>query len=256
MFDGRNVLELDGDHLDISFRRGQEWPSMTPAGSIKNYTFGLGDASAGPLVQLGLVRTLAEEPLDWRHVIDPPHFHGSDQFRVLDGGEWIVLVIGDRRGALPTIIRDADRETLILGGEYFRAADASAYAHPAGPKGIPAVNTSAGRCARGYLGGALRDIGETQRLTGTFGDTEVGPSVEMYCAAAHNVVRSVGVCATERFLVVIGGDVAIGDDHYIVGDMRIQRADAPMAPIVAGPNGCELTLLTADRRCDLAASTA
>ena len=114
---------------------------MTPAGSIKNYTFGIGDSEAGPLVQLGLVTSLAEEPLDWRHVVDPPHFHGSDQFRVLAGGEWnvggkplytgefmfqeagkvyrehpasddpawIVLVIGDRRGALPTIMAEADK---------------------------------------------------------------------------------------------------------------------------------------------------
>lgn len=280
MFDGQDVLSLEGDHLDISYRAEGTWPSMTPAGSIRNYTFGIGDRQAGPLVQLGLVTSLPEEPLDWRHVVDPPHFHGSDQFRVLAGGEWnvggrplhtgefmfqeagkvyrehpasedpawIVLVIGDRRGALPTIVADADKETLIDGGANFRAADAENYAHPAGPGGIPAVETSEGGCSRGYLQGSVAGLAEGARLDGTFGDREVGPSVHLVRAAGGETIRQASVCGTEQFLVVTGGSVTIGSDEYLPGDMRVQRAEELMPPLVAGADGCQLTLVVADRR--------
>lgn len=280
MFDGQNVLTLDGDHLDISYRAEHTWPSMTPAGSIKNYTFGIGDPQAGPLVQLGLVTSMPEEPLDWRHVVDPPHFHGSDQFRVLAGGEWnvggkplhtndfmfqeagkvyrehpasddpawIVLVIGDRRGAMPTIMADADRQTLIDGGENFRAADADNYAHPAGPKGVPAVDTSAGLCSRGYLQGLITELAAGAPFDGVFGDAEVGPLVQLIHAAGHETIRPASVCGTEQFLVVTGGSVTIGPDEYLAGDMRVQRADELMPALVAGADGCQLTLVVADRR--------
>jgi hypothetical protein len=281
MFDGKDVLSLDGDHLDISFRAEDTWPAMTPAGSIKYYAFGIGDPQSGPVVQLGLVTTLAEEPLDWRHVIDPPHFHGSDQFRVLAGGEWsvagkplhagdfvfqeagmvyrehpasddpawLVLVMGDRRGALPTFISDADRETVIDGGEYFQPADADAYAHPAGPKGIPAISTSDGECQRpGYLFRSLADLDEGAPFTGTWGDAEVGPSVEIVRAAPGQRIRPASVCGTEQLLVVTAGSATIGSDEYARGDMRVQGSDEPMAAIVAGSHGCQLTIVVADRR--------
>jgi len=280
MFDGQGALALDGDHLDISYRAHDTWPSMTPAGSIKNYTFGIGDPQAGPLVQLGLVTSLPEEPLDWRHVVDPPHFHGSDQFRVLAGGKWnvggkplhmgdfmfqesgrvyrehpasadpawIVLVIGDRRGALPTIMADADKETLIDGGANFRAADAANYAHPAGPKGIPAVETSVGGCARGYLQGSFAELRSGAALDGTFGDRQAGPSIQLIHAIAGETVRPASVCGTEQFLVVTGGSLTIGSDEYLPGDMRVQRADVPMPVLMAGAEGCQLTIVVADRR--------
>ncbi|ETB35873.1 hypothetical protein N602_25755 [Mycobacterium avium subsp. hominissuis 10-5606] len=280
MFDGQNVLSIEGDHLDLSYRAEDTWPSMTPAGSIKNYTFGIGDPQAGPLVQLGLVTSKPEEPLDWRHVVDPPHFHGSDQFRVLAGGEWnvggrplhtgdfmfqeagkvyrehpasddpawIVLVIGDRRGALPTIMAEADKETLIDGGENFRAAEAENYAHPAGPKGIADIDTSEGRCTRGYLSGSVSALAAGVPLEATFGDSEVGPSVRLVHAIPGETIAAPRVCGTEQFLVITGGSVTIGSDEYLPGDMRVQRADELMPALVAGPGGCQLTLVVADRR--------
>lgn len=280
MFDGQDVLTLEGDHLNISYRAQDTWPSMTPAGSIKNYTFGIGDPQAGPLVQLGLVTSMPEEPLDWRHVVDPPHFHGSDQFRVLAGGEWnvggrplhagdymfqeagkvyrehpasadpawIVLVIGDRRGALPTIMAEADRQTLIDGGDNFRAADAEHYAHPAGPQGMPAVETSAGGCSRGYLQGSVAALAAGTPLRGVFGDAEAGPSVQLIHATADETIRPESVCGTEQFLLVTGGKLTIGSDDYLPGDMRVQRADDPMPALIAGAEGCKLTVVVADRR--------
>lgn len=280
MFDGKDLITLDGDHLDISFRAKDAWPCMTPAGSIRYHTFGIGDPQSGPVVQLGLITTLADEPLDWRHVVDPPQFHGTDQFRVLIGGEcdvasrplhaggfvfqeagkvyrehpasdhpaWLVLVMGDRRGALPTIMNDADRETMIDGGEYLQPAEADAYAHPAGPKGIPAVTTSDGGCSRGYLFRSLADLDDGTSFTGEWGDAEVGPSVEMVRAAPGQTIRPASVCGTEQFMVVIAGSAAIGSHEYARDDMRIQGTDEPMAAIVAGPKGCQLAIVVADRR--------
>lgn len=280
MFDGQGMLDLEGDHLDISFRSDDSWPAMTPAGSIKNYTFGIGDPTADPLVQLGLVTSRAEEPLDWRHVVDPPHFHGTDQFRILVAGTWvvggrrlragdflfqeagkvyrehpasedpawIVLVIGDRRGALPTIISDADKETVIDGGENFRPADPASYAHPAGPRGVPSINTNRGPCTRGYLHGSVCGLDEATPLTGTFGDSERGPSVELVHAAPGQRIRRESVCGTEQFLVVTRGSANIASATYTPGDMRVQHAGEPMPAIIAGSGGCEITIAVADRR--------
>lgn len=41
VFDGQDVLSLQGDHLDISYRVEGSWPSMRPAGSIKNYSLAI-----------------------------------------------------------------------------------------------------------------------------------------------------------------------------------------------------------------------
>ena len=32
MFDSKDLITLDRDHLDVSFRAKDAWPSMTPAG--------------------------------------------------------------------------------------------------------------------------------------------------------------------------------------------------------------------------------
>jgi hypothetical protein len=100
---------------------------------------------------------------------------------------------------------------------------------------------------RGYLFGTLDAIGDTG-VTATFGDPEVGPSVDMYHAQPDQVVRPATSCATEQFFVVTRGVMAIGTDAYAAGDMRVQRAQAPMEAIVAGPDGCELTIVVVDRR--------
>ena len=59
MFNGYGVLTLDGDHLDISYRRPEEWPNMTPQGSIKSFTFEMGDPETGPVFQLGIISPTA-----------------------------------------------------------------------------------------------------------------------------------------------------------------------------------------------------
>src|SRR3546814_16086099 len=83
MFQGHAGLSMEGDHLDISYNRPEEWPKLTPSGSIRAFIFNVGDAIVGPCFQLGLIRPLAGETLDWRHSIDSLLHPGSDQFRVI-----------------------------------------------------------------------------------------------------------------------------------------------------------------------------
>ncbi|MCV7388073.1 hypothetical protein [Mycolicibacterium porcinum] len=161
---------------------------------------------------------------------------------------WIVLIIGDRRGALPTIMAEADKETLIDGGDNFRAADAGDYAHPAGPRGTAAVETDKGGCSRGYLQGSVATLATDAPLHGVFGDATAGPSVRLINATADETIRPQSVCGTEQFLIVTSGSLTIDTAEYRSGDMRVQRADEPMPELVAGPDGCELTLVIADRR--------
>src|SRR3546814_13689682 len=88
MFQGHAGLSMEGDHLDISYNRPEEWPKLTPSGSIRAFIFNVGDAVVGPCFQLGLIRPVEGETLDWRHSIDPLHHHGSDQFRVILTDSW------------------------------------------------------------------------------------------------------------------------------------------------------------------------
>lgn len=285
MFDGRGILTLEGDHLDLSFGDCQQWPSLTPGGSIRHYSFDIGDSVVGPVVMLGAIVPVEGEMLDWEHSIDPPHFHGSDQFRVIPKGEWILankpikaggfafqesglryrehpggdgaawtmLVVGDRRGIRPTVMRQADRDNLIdTGSEYDRPlAEQEVYPHPAGPRGIAAIATTAGPCERGYLWGRLDALGNGQNsgaLSGVFGDAEGGPLAHLLKGSPGQPLLPEVTYATELLLIVTDGSCRIGDHEYRGGDIRLQAAQAPMPAIVAGPNGAEVTLIVADRR--------
>ncbi len=192
MFDGLGLLEMEGDHLDISYRASDHWPSFTPLGSIHALAFNLGDPDVGPNIQLGALIDDPNEPLDWDHAIDPMHFHGSDQFRICLEGEWVLarttksrrdfsfqeagrvyqehpgpterqwifLTMADRRGNGTTLTRRGDRESIYLAGQYDESGivdDPAAYPHPAGPKGTPAIATTIGKGDRGYLFGSFAD---------------------------------------------------------------------------------------------------
>ncbi|MFA5494327.1 MAG: hypothetical protein WC247_06085 [Porticoccaceae bacterium] len=288
MFNGYGVLELGSDYLDLSYRRPEEWPLMTPQGSIKSFTFEMGDPESGPVFQLGLISPLESEPLDWPNSIDPPHFHGTDQFRVISGGEWslanktmgagsfafqesglrysehpgkggaawVMLVLGDRRGARPTLVREAHKETLINtgSGNDRPLADDEVYPHPAGPRGIAAIATSEGPCERGYRLGSFAALARGVQdhkpalVSGVLGDRDRGPVALVVKAAPGCRVSAASTCGSERFLVVSGGSCRIGDREYVAGDMRIQGAYREMPEIVSGADGLEATWIIADRR--------
>lgn len=287
MFKGYAGLGLDGDHLDLTFRDRDSWPNLTPTGSLKSLAFDMGDPVAGPTILLGLMTKVDGEDLDWKHTIDPVHHHGTDQFRVVVGGEWVLagkpmqagvygfqeagwvyqehpvhggpvwtlLMMGDRRGARATLKLKKDLATVIDGGdmgEAFGAPVADApYPHPAGDKGIAAVATTLGPCERGYLSGRLADLGTDGKpaaVTGVLGDETAGPVVHALKAEPNQTVAPACVYPTELVLLVVGGSCRVGASTYQVGDLRVQQADTRLEPIVAGPDGAEVVLIVADRR--------
>jgi hypothetical protein len=261
----------------------------TRGGSIRSVVFQLGEPEVGPTVQLGAVTSLPGVELDWEHGIDPMHFHGSDQFRLVLGGEWILarepihqsgfrfqesgrvyqerpgpsdhswimLIMGDRRGASATLTRKEDQENYVVAGDAYDAplgADES-YPHPAGPKGVAAVATSGGACERGYRSGSFADtaswrgLGDGgQALAGVWGDPTAGPALFAISGAPGRVAIPACTFATEVMLAVAGGSCRIGDAEYRAGDLRVQRADSAMDAVVSGPDGLSAALLVADRR--------
>jgi hypothetical protein len=76
--------QLESDHLDLSFRNTASWTAAGPDYDIKNQWFVLGDPDSGPAVMLGTPPALPEDL--W---VDT-HYHGSDQFRVVIKGEYLV----------------------------------------------------------------------------------------------------------------------------------------------------------------------
>ena len=278
-------LDLVGDHLDLSYRTPTAWPALTPKGSIRSYAIDLGDEEAGPSVQLGLITPVADEALDWKHSIDPVHFHGSDQFRVISGGEWMLggrsipaggyafqeagwvyqehpptgaalmaLVMGDRRGASATLKLARDRDTIFAAGaEYGEPLlRGEPYPHPAGPGGIAAIATSVGPCDRGYRLGMLASLEPNADgpgvLTGVLGDEQVGPVVHLLKSEPEAMVLPPCSYATELFIAIVKGSCRIGTQTYLAGDLRIQRSGAALQELQAGPEGLEAVIVAADRR--------
>jgi len=172
------------------------------------------------------------------------------------GAAWIMLVLGDKRGARPTILREAHKDTLINTGSTNDRplAGEEVYPHPAGSKGIAAIATSEGPCERGYRLGSFADLarrrGESKLavISGVFGEKDSGPVALIMKSGPDSVVSAASTSDTERFLLVSGGSCRIGGREYRAGDMRIQRAGDSLPAIVSGPEGLDATCVVADRR--------
>lgn len=271
-------FEMEGDHVNINYRDTESWPTKSPKKSLQTVRMNLGDPEAGPGFTIANIRTLPEEPLNWREEVDPVHFHGTDQFRaVSDGGwslagremkaadfsfqesgwtyqehpagenegAWMMWVMGDRRGK-PASVKRKIIETydtpIYQGGEY---------PHPAGPKGIAAIATTLGPCDRGYLMGSVADLDVSEGsagVSGLCGDEVAGPVIHVFKAAPGQTAIPSFVCNTELLLLVIAGDGKIGDHHYERGEVRVQRAGAPFPAVIAGDAGLQAVLVIADRR--------
>lgn len=299
MFNGHQGQTLDNGPLELSYRNRDAWPNFSARGSIKAQTFDFGDPDAGPMIQLGLVSNVDGETLDWKHGQDPVHHHGSDQFRVVSGGDWLLaneplpagnysfqeagwvyqehpgeggaawmlLVMGDRRGAHATLRFAGDHKTFAdahnghylndYGGEY---GDAKPYPHPAGHKGLAGISTSAGACNWGYMFGAIADLDEgadgIAALTGVLGDETVGPIVHVLKCSANRSPLPACTYSTETLLIIVKGSCSIGASTYQPGDLRVQPAGKRLEHIVAGPNGLEAVLIIADRRAQASFETA
>ena len=283
MFEGHAGLSMTGDHLDISYADPETWPKLTPSGSIRAFIFHLGDPEVGPCIQLGLIRPVAGERLDWRHSIDPLHHHGSDQFRTIVSGSWnlagrrlaagdyafqesgivyqehpgpggegsTMLIMADRRGNQATIARRGDVDTIFEYDDVYGAPKpGQAYAHPAGDRGVAAVNTSTGRCDKGYLRGAIGDVPGSASgvLTGVLGDVEAGPVVHVLRCLPHETLMPAATWSTEILLLVVEGAIEIAGETKRAGELRVQRAGTAMGPVLAGGDGAQLVFVVADRR--------
>lgn len=223
------------------------------------------------------------ETLDWTNKVDPVHYHGTDQFRVVPGGDWVlaghplsqgsysfqeagwtyqehpahgeawtILVLGDRRGSLATLKRKSDENGLIetvYGQPVYTGGD---YPHPAGPKGIAAVSTTQGPCERGYIFGRIEDLKSLKpaapALTGLLGDETTGPVIHVLKAESQSVAIPSCTYETELFLAVTKGASRIGEVDYQRGDLRLQKAGTTLPEVTAGADGFEGILVVADRR--------
>lgn len=284
MFKGQlGDLTLVGDHLDISYRDPEIWPTLTPHGSIRSFAFEFGDEQAGPQMQLGLITPMDTEKLDWKHSIDPVHHHGSDQFRVVSGGTWILankpmptgafsyqeagwvyqehpdesagvptwtaLVMGDRRGMVSTLFFQEDNDTVFQAGDAFGQpiADGSAYPHPAGDKGIAAVITTEGPCKRGYFYVEPDELPVGQSVSGIIGDPKAGPLIHSLKGGKGEMLVPDAKSETEVVIIVAQGECVINGKRYEAGDIRVQ-APGHIFSMSAGPAGVEVVLVVGDRR--------
>jgi hypothetical protein len=171
---------LQGDHLDLSYRNTGSWTRVGPGFDVPSLWISLGDAVAGPAVQLGLCPPLSAPQDVWLDA----HYHGSDQFRALLLGKfllqnrhmvagqfvyqeagrpyreglvggctedsWMFGVHGERRGARTTVVRHDG--TLIIPEDQIAADQQDRYIDsptdpywndvPGGSKGIAAVATT------------------------------------------------------------------------------------------------------------------
>jgi hypothetical protein len=237
--------QFKGDHLDLSFRDTEALTRVDPSeGSPPSLWLSLGDAVAGPAVQLGMC-----PPVPGTFWLDT-HYHASDQFRATVRGEfhlqrkhmkagdfgyqvagipyreglvpgegeplWMFAVHGDRRGAPSTITRNDGSFPLGDIGEDqldrpIPSADDPYWDDvPGGAKGVAALAVATGRKVGGFLWGNFADA-------------------ESWLALADGVRANVGLL----------GDAACGPV------MVTLCADAGRAAIPALRSGGELILTVA-----------
>lgn len=277
MFSSETGLELKGDFLKVSYRDFEQWPQITPLGTIRAHVLDIGDEVSGPNIQLGNIEPVEGETLDWRHSIDPLHHHGSDQFRVTLRGEWLLagrhqpapkwsfqesgmvyqehprkdsaaslmLIMGDRRGVSPTLAIKKDEETIVRAGGVYELPDAEKpYPHPAGNRGIAAIATTSGSARHGFVWGDF----DSAPSCGLLGDAETGPVVYMLKGEPGDVVLPPCSAETELVLTVVEGSAIIDNETYLSADLRVQSAGRPIQAVIAGDEGLKAILVLGDRR--------
>ena len=183
---------LDSDHLDLTFLETSSWTTVGPPEfATPSQWVAIGDPVCGPGIQLGACGSLPQDV--W---IDR-HYHGSDQFRCLVSGEfllgrkrmakgdfafqksgqiyreglagsaeselWMFLVHGDRRGARSTITRrdGSFPVTDISEDQWDRPVDSPDDPYwadlPGGAEGVPGVTATVATDGAGYSWGSFTD---------------------------------------------------------------------------------------------------
>ncbi|WP_404477936.1 hypothetical protein [Novosphingobium sp. BL-52-GroH] len=280
MFQGHGGLAIEGDHLDFSYAAKDAWPKLTEKGSLRAFIFGIGDEQVGPMIQLGLVSIRDDEPLDWRHSIDPLHHHGSDQFRTILRGQWslagrklnpgdysfqesgmvyqehpvapenwMMLVMGDRRGNQATIATKKDELTVFEYDEIYGApVEGRPYPLPEGNRGTAAVATTGGSCVRGFVNGRGEALSEGAAISGLLGEPTAGPAIHVVKAGPGETILPASLWETELLIAVVAGSVRIGERPYHAGEIRVQSAEAPLPAVSTAEAAAQVVLVRGDRR--------
>lgn len=106
--------DLERDHLDFSYRRTETWTPVGPTVNIPSLWLSIGDPVSGPAIQFG---AMPPPPGDGAIWLDT-HYHGSDQFRALLSGQFLLQGRQMQQGEF--VYQDsgvAYREGVIGGGE-------------------------------------------------------------------------------------------------------------------------------------------
>ena len=162
-----------------------------------------------------------------------------------NGAASMMLIMGDRRGVLPTLALKKDEETMIRpGGVYDLPDPDKAYPHPAGDRGVAAIATSAGAARQGFVWGDFDD----SPACGLLGDSETGPVVYIVRGGPGEIVLPPSTSATEMVVAVVDGAAHLGEETYLSAELRVQAAGRTMPAILAGDSGLKAILVSADRR--------
>jgi hypothetical protein len=272
------IEPVDG-HVDLSYADRDGW---VPDMGATILPIMLGDDVCGPFVALSYVEPSEEQmPLsfahahasdNWRISIRGTTNMGKDtyeqgQFRFHDGGVpyasdnfawgpdggYGMIVFADRRGFA---IRPVKASIAAKLGPQQEAAAAGLGIDAQDPcPGAPAIATTMGPTERAHLDGGFDraegwdEIAPGVRVAaGLAGEPTAGPVfVFVDCAAGCEAVpsRSLG---TEVVVAPVAGSVDAAGATLVQGDVRVEEADQPQPPLVAGPDGAQLVLVVGDRR--------
>jgi hypothetical protein len=242
----------------------------------------IGDEQCGPFVVLSYV-----EPSEEMMPLSFAHAHASDnwrisvrgttnmgkdtyeqgQFRFHDGGVpyasdnfawgpdggYGIIMFADRRGFAIRPVKASIAEKITPQQEAAAAGLGIDMQDPC--PGAPAIATTMGPTTRAHLDGgfdtadAWAEMAPGVRMAaGLAGEPTCGPVLVLLdCDAGCEAVpsRSLG---TEVIVAPVSGSVRAADVELAQGDVRIEEADAPHPPLVAGADGAQLVLIVGDRR--------
>jgi hypothetical protein len=242
----------------------------------------IGDEQCGPFVVLSYV-----EPSEEMMPLSFAHAHASDnwrisvrgttnmgkdtyeqgQFRFHDGGVpyasdnfawgpdggYGIIMFADRRGFAIRPVKASIAEKITPQQEAAAAGLGIDMQDPC--PGAPAIATTMGPTTRAHLDGgfdtadAWAEMAPGVRMAaGLAGEPSCGPVLVLLdCDAGCEAVpsRSLG---TEVIVAPVSGSVRAADVELAQGDVRIEEADAPHPPLVAGADGAQLVLIVGDRR--------
>ena len=182
---------------------------------------------------------------------DAPHVEGN----------WRIIFFADRRGHL---VRPTNPE---IRAQYRAAAPAISERYGSllpellddddgGVVGM-VTNLTTPLSKLGHIDGSFRDAdgwdalgaSSTARVAAALlGLPDLGPVVLLLRTPAAQVAAPACTFGTEGFRLVIGGSYSLDGRERTMGDMRLQTANTPWEPVIAGADGLDEVVILGDRR--------